>query len=211
MNDVLRLPTKTSELHVLHSTSAARQEYQKQYQAVILGGSPTSVHCRDPWLTTLQDAIREWVIQEMPLLGICFGHELIAKALGGAVEKNSSHTILGAEEVLLTREGMHHPLCSACPTEIPLASSHSEFVSTLPKNAVVLATSPLCPTSVLEYGPTCFGIQQHPEMPAWLLRDLMRARVPEEQRDVIEKQIQSVQYHYGQQLLQNFLKIAIPK
>ncbi|MEM9988211.1 MAG: gamma-glutamyl-gamma-aminobutyrate hydrolase family protein, partial [Pseudomonadota bacterium] len=54
----------------------------------MITGSPAGVYEDHPWIAPLEDSIREWTWQNHPVVGICFGHQIMAQALGGMVQKS---------------------------------------------------------------------------------------------------------------------------
>lgn len=70
----------------------------QKFDGFLIGGSPSSVHDEDPWIERLLSVIREAVAAGKPLAGACFGHQAIAKALGGTVGPNPGPFVLGTAE-----------------------------------------------------------------------------------------------------------------
>lgn len=72
---------------------------------IIIGGSSHAVYEKLPWMARLQEFIKAMVYQQKPTLGVCFGHQIVAAALGGTVEKGAEGREFGPTQVMLTPEG----------------------------------------------------------------------------------------------------------
>jgi GMP synthase-like glutamine amidotransferase len=120
---------------------------------VIITGSPASVHDGAPWIVRLADLIRDMAAQGMPMFGACFGHQAIAKALGGGVDRNPQGWVFGT--VATVMEGLG---------PIRLYAAHSEQVTALPRGARVTGSSPGCAVASFAIGTRVMTTQYHPEM-----------------------------------------------
>ena len=96
----------------------------------------------------------------MPFVGICFGHQLLAQALGGTVERAAVGWGAGVDG----RDVEHRAAWMAPPTdELALHFMHQDQVVELPPGGRVLGRADHCPVALLEVGPTTMGVQAHPE------------------------------------------------
>lgn len=120
---------------------------------VLITGSPASVNSGAGWVARLEALVRELVAAEVPLFGACFGHQVVAKALGGAVGKNPDGWVFGRVEATL-RDGRRWPVYA----------SHSEQVTRLPVGAEVVAEGPGCAVAGFVIGDHVLTTQYHPEM-----------------------------------------------
>lgn len=138
------------------------------FDAIIVPGSVASVTERAPWMLRLEAYLRGLVAEERPLLGICFGHQMLASALGGTVVRNPLGRELEISSVRLTAAGRAHPfLFDGLADGFGAVNAHYDVVSELPPAATLLAET--------GYGVQAFalgsalGIQFHPEItPPWL-------------------------------------------
>ncbi len=146
------------------------------YSALIVTGSPASVTERAPWMLATADALRRAVERDTPVLGICFGHQLLAEALGGRVEPNPRGREMGTVELELVNRD---PLLGAKPT-LTVNMSHVDSVVGVPSGAVVLAQSEREPNAAIRFTDQAYGVQFHPEFDADVMRRYIDAR-----RDVI--------------------------
>lgn len=133
------------------------------YAGAILTGSPEMVTSGAPWMLALQAWLRDAVAAGFPLLGVCFGHQILAAALGGRVGDHPGGAELGTVEVALTAAGAADPLLGALPARFPAQSTHVQTVLELPPGAEVLARGDFEPHQALRFGPRAWGVQFHPE------------------------------------------------
>jgi GMP synthase-like glutamine amidotransferase len=131
------------------------------FDGVIVTGSPASVHDGEPWIDRLLETIRDIVKRQIPLFGACFGHQAIALALGGKVEKNPGGWVFG-----LTKADVVDPAPWMEPLGEGLAQygAHIEQVTELPECARVLIGSAACPASGFAIADRVYTTQNHPEM-----------------------------------------------
>lgn len=146
------------------------------FDGVLIGGSPASVNDETHWIERLAKMIREAFAEGMPMVGVCFGHQAIAQALGGAVGPNPGAFVLGTTG---TRFTGHAPWLPEEAAEITLASAHGEQVTVLPPGAEVLGESLSCPIAAYRIGSSVFATQHHPEMTPDFLAALVEEFTPE--------------------------------
>lgn len=144
--------------------------------AVYLSGSSASVYDDLPWISRLSDEVKRWRDAEVPVLGVCFGHQIIAHALGGAVEKNPRGWEVGVHEVELTPEGEADPLFEGLPSRFPVMQSHQDAVVALPKGAIRLAGNELASCQAFSLGDRIRTVQFHPEYTPGHIRFLLTPR-----------------------------------
>jgi len=134
------------------------------YDAMIVMGGPQDVWQEDQhdWLKPEKAAIREWVVnRQMPYLGICLGHQLLAEAIGGTVGPGTSE--VGFGKVTLTKAGQQAPALDGLPAELDVFQWHSAEVKTLPPEAEVLAENEACAVQAFRLG-SAYGLQFHVEL-----------------------------------------------
>lgn len=135
-----------------------------EFSGLVLTGSPASAYDKLPWITRLEDIVRDAAEMGLPLLGVCFGHQVVAQALGGRVEKNERGWEIGDPEMTLTAEGAVDPIFEDTPMTFRAIQSHKDIVTALPDGAVHLAKSPLCEFQAFGVGDAIRCVQFHPEM-----------------------------------------------
>ncbi|RWM38708.1 type 1 glutamine amidotransferase [Mesorhizobium sp.] len=132
----------------------------------LITGSKSGVNDGQPWIARLEALVREIFESEKPLIGICFGHQLVAKALGGTVERSSGGWIVGPTAYLRNDLGLTQTLLAW----------HQDQVTRLPTDAAVLASSEDCAYSILRYGERALTYQAHPEFGAAFIKGLVKFR-----------------------------------
>jgi GMP synthase (glutamine-hydrolysing) len=144
-------------------------------------GSRHSVNERAPWIDELEEFVRETARRGVPFVGICFGHQLLAKALGGDVGVSDHGWGVGIKKVEITPGLRFVPDGVAA---FAVFNSHSEQIERLPAGAEVIGRSDHCPVSMMTVGGSMLGLQGHPEMDlaygAALIESRRDNQVPEE-------------------------------
>jgi GMP synthase (glutamine-hydrolysing) len=141
--------------------------------AFIMTGSSSSVTERAPWMLRAEGLLRQIVAARTPLLGICFGHQMMAQALGGEVQRNPFGREIGTVRVVRTGDS---PLFAGLPRAFDVHETHVDAVTRLPPGGEVLATTARDPVAAFRVGPWAYGVQFHPEMDADILRGYVTAR-----------------------------------
>ncbi len=141
---------------------------------------PDTVHDCDGWLLTgsrhgayeahdfippLEDFIRKAYAAAVPMVGICFGHQIIAQALGGHVEKFEHGWALGLNEYKFDGIG-----------PVALNAWHQDQVIRLPDDATPIASNDFCANAALIYGQKAFTVQPHPEFKGDIIADYVSLR-----------------------------------
>lgn len=129
----------------------------------IVTGSHSMVTDREPWSEQTAAWLREAVAVEMPVLGICYGHQLLAHAMGGEVDFHPGGIELGTIEVELTPAAQDDPLFTGMPLCFGGQSAHRQRVRRLPPEAVRLAGNAFEPHQAYRVGRRAWGVQFHPE------------------------------------------------
>jgi GMP synthase-like glutamine amidotransferase len=144
------------------------------FDGFLIGGSPSSVHDEDAWIDRLLALIRDAHAAGKPMAGACFGHQAIAKALGGIVGPNPGPFVLGiAETEVIAPAPWMDPV-----DRFRLAAAHGEQVTALPPGAKVIGRSPGCPAACYRIGDRVFATQYHPEMTPEFLAALVEEFAP---------------------------------
>lgn len=141
--------------------------------AVLITGSPASVTAGEPWMQQTATWLLQLVERGIPTLGICFGHQLLAHALGGRVGANPAGHELGTRAI--ERVG-DEPLLGIEERNFFANCYHGDTVLHPPPGARVLARSARDSYHCLQFAPRCFGVQFHPEFDARVMRALLAAR-----------------------------------
>jgi len=131
----------------------------------LVTGSRNSVYEDLPWIPPLEEFIRDAYKDAVPLVGICFGHQLIAQALGGKVEKYKDGWMVGKKEYKATNSD----------ETFTLNAIHQDQVVEKPTDATLIASSDSCANAVLAYGNKALTIQPHPEFNKSFTIDLLES------------------------------------
>lgn len=139
-------------------------------------GSKFGVYEDHRWIDPLKGLIRDIYAQSIPLVGICFGHQIIATALGGTVEKSDIGFLCGNNAYRL---GDALPFMTSNDHVFTIQAMHQDQVTALGPDARLLASSDQCPVAALAYGNNVLSFQGHPEFSASYSRDLIETRTPQ--------------------------------
>jgi GMP synthase (glutamine-hydrolysing) len=186
---------------------------------VVVTGSPSSLTTPEPWMETALALVRLAHAEQTPFLGVCFGHQLIAEALGGRVTRNPRGWQLGSYEIGLTDVGRDDPLFAGLPARFPVNLSHQDIVAEeslaeVP-GARVLAGNAKALIQALAVGPYMRGVQFHPEFSGpvtaayidarreVLAEDARQRRAPEDLPERLLAQVQDCPA--GEAVLHNFV------
>jgi GMP synthase (glutamine-hydrolysing) len=186
---------------------------------VVVTGSPSSLTTPEPWMETALALVRLAHAEQTPFLGVCFGHQLIAEALGGRVTRNPRGWQLGSYEIGLTDIGRDDPLFAGLPARFPVNLSHQDIVAEESLAEVpgvrVLAGNAKAPIQALAVGPYMRGVQFHPEFSGpvtaayidarreVLAEDARQRRAPEDLPERLLAQVQDCPA--GEAVLHNFV------
>ena len=126
----------------------------------LITGSRFGVYEKLDWMLALEAFIREIHRDSVPLVGICFGHQIIAQALGGEVVKSDRGWGIGLHSYQIdeARDWM-----GDAPEQVGLYAFHQDQVVKLPPHSSVFSSSDFCPYAGLSYGDSIISVQAHPE------------------------------------------------
>jgi GMP synthase-like glutamine amidotransferase len=133
----------------------------------LITGSRHGVYEKLDWMLLLESFIRTLFEENKPLVGICFGHQIIAQALGGLVTQSDKGWGIGLHnyQVDVAQSWMADAPSSA-PEKISIYAFHQDQINQLPPASTVFLSSDFCPYAGLTYGDTIFSVQAHPEFEA---------------------------------------------
>jgi GMP synthase (glutamine-hydrolysing) len=133
------------------------------YRGIVVSGSWSMVTDREPWSEASAHYLRRAADQGVPILGVCYGHQLLAHAFGGTVGYNPFGRHAGSARVATTAHARSDALFGPLPAELLVQVSHSQSVLELPPGAVLLAHTARDPFHAFRLGASCWGVQFHPE------------------------------------------------
>lgn len=137
----------------------------KDYDGYVITGSRHGVYEKKCWISVLEKFIQECYQSEIPLAGFCFGHQIMAQALGGKVEKFSKGWSAGNIEYK-----------SDTGDKISVMAWHQDQIITPPKDTTTIFKSDFCEYAGLSYDKKGFSLQSHPEISSNYMKDLMKER-----------------------------------
>lgn len=150
----------------------------------IITGSRFGAYEDHNWIPPLEELIREIYAAKVPMAGFCFGHQIIAQALGGKVEKFSGGWALGATQYAYNNSD----------EPVTINAWHQDQVVEKPEDARVIAHNDFCKYAALAYGDEIVTWQPHPEFGSDFIEGLLEARrsvVPEEDAADAESRLNS--------------------
>ncbi len=151
--------------------------------AWITTGSRASVYDDAPWIRAAEAFVRDVAETDRSFVGICFGHQLLARALGAGVKRAAGGWGVGVMPMtILKKESWMTPSRSV----VRMQYMHADQAAVLPEGATLLGEAPHCPVAMFQHGPRLLGIEAHPEFPAAYARALIvdrRSRIGESAAD----------------------------
>lgn len=176
-----------------------------QFLGGIITGSHAMVSDNEKWMKTLKDWIITARYSNIPVLGICFGHQIMAEALGGKVGNNAKGIALGTVEINFTSQGKTQTLFKGLGDSIESFAAHSQCVTQLPQDAELLAYGERSSIEAFRLG-KLYGVQFHPEFDEKIMKSYAM-----NQNEVNPQRIKTkVRFEYrNQKVLSNFLDICV--
>ncbi|MGQ7247901.1 glutamine amidotransferase [Halomonas sp. V046] len=150
---------------------------------VMITGSHAMVSDREVWSEALKPWLCEAKARQLPMFGVCYGHQLMAAAFGGDSGYHPAGRECGTHNVRLTKAARDDELFGELPPHFGAHLTHSQSVLALPAAATVLAANDHDPHQALRYGPRQWSVQFHPEFTPAVMRAYL-----EHQRDAIDAQ-----------------------
>lgn len=157
-------------LHVVDVTLEDLPGSPKDWEGIVITGSPAMVSDRAPWSENTATWLAAAVSADIPVLGVCYGHQLLAHALGGEVGYHPRGRETGTHQVELLDAALEDPLFRGLPRRFPAQLTHRQSVLRLPENAVLLGRNEFEAHQAFRIGSSAWGVQFHPEFSAEVMQ-----------------------------------------
>lgn len=145
----------------------------ERFAGLIVTGSSANVPSREPWILELERYLARAVAAQLPIFGICFGHQLLGQALGGLVLKNPKGREIGTVSVECIAQDS---LLDAAPRSFQANMTHVDSIVSLPPGAQVLARTALDENAMVRFSEQVWGVQFHPEIDREIIAHYVAAR-----------------------------------
>lgn len=158
-------------------------------QAWVITGSPKAAYDTDPWIARLGQFIRDVDTAQQKLIGICFGHQLIAHSLGGKTEAAKGGWGVGVRtfQILKKKPWMQPDL-----NQVALLFSHQDQVMKLPPHAELLAEDDFCPHQMFSIGDHILSLQGHPEFTPQFAKGRLDSRIDRVGKEKYNRAVESL-------------------
>jgi len=202
-----------AELPVVRAHLGDPLELPTGTRGVLVSGSPLSLTTPEPWMNDVAEELLRIGERGTPVLGVCFGHQMLGRAAGSNVVRNPKGREIGTVRVQLTPSGRKDPLFRGWAPEdgaIEVQATHVDSLDPVPTGDELLASNEKCATQALRFSDAVASVQFHPELDPETLRALIdsRARVLRAEGLDPERLEAGVKETAGAQLLRAFAEEA---
>lgn len=148
----------------------------------LITGSKFGVYEDHDWIPPFEEFLRRTYAASVPIVGVCFGHQILAQALGGKVEKFSGGWSVGAVDYEV----------GTSAEKATVMAWHQDQITRLPEGATVIGQSDFCKYAMLAYGDRGLSIQPHPEFTTEFMKDLIDSKREILPPEIAESAIESI-------------------
>ena len=167
---IARLDSSVASIETVSPFSGETLPEASSFSGIIVTGSHDMVTEKQPWSEKTAGWVKQAVEAEIPVLGVCYGHQLLATAMGGVVGDNPKGKEFGTVSIRLNQQGRQDRLFDGTPETFVAQACHSQSVLQLPAGATLLASSDMDPHHAFSIGRQAWGVQFHPEFNGQILR-----------------------------------------
>lgn len=206
-----KLNTDENNIKIIDCKKDRLDIEKENIKGIIITGSHSMVTDYEPWSVRVSDWLKTLKDTNIPILGICYGHQLLADALGGEVDFNPKGEELGTTDIKLTNEGLEDELLKVLPRKFKGHVAHSQTVMKIPMDSKLLAYNTFSDVQAFCYKNHIWGVQFHPEFCA----DIVKKYIDNESEKFIKnnlditKMYNSVEENnYGQMIFDRFIEIS---
>lgn len=192
------------------------------FAGVIVTGSVSAAYRQEPWMARLIPFLANLDPHETPVLGVCFGAQILAHARGGSVIQNPEGWEIGGVTVEAVQAASTDPLFLGLPPVFGALATHEDRIEAMPPGAVLLAGNAHTPIQAFRIGSRLWGVQFHPEATREILSKLIRLRADQLSRDAVAHGEQTEAYvmrlldslrpgqvDQGRRILDNFVSVCL--
>jgi GMP synthase (glutamine-hydrolysing) len=162
--------------HCVAVIDGERLPAARDYAGVVISGSAAMVSDRHAWSEYTADWLLQAMQHEVPILGICYGHQLLAHALGGRVDYHPRGREMGTKWINTASAARDDALFAGLRERFPAHVTHMQSVLGLPPGAEVLAWNSFEAHHAVRFAPRTWGVQFHPEFTADAMTHYLRLR-----------------------------------
>jgi GMP synthase (glutamine-hydrolysing) len=159
---------------VLNVERGQKLDAPSAYSGALITGSYAMVTDHEAWSERTAEWIRDAFRADLPMFGVCYGHQLMAYALGGDVDYLADGIEFGTHTLTLADDASRDPLLHDLPKTFDVNVLHSQTVSRLPDGTQVLASTRRDPHQILRYSDTALSVQFHPEFDGASMQTFVR-------------------------------------
>lgn len=167
------------ELTVINVEQGETAGSPEQWDGIVVTGSPAMVSDRDPWSEEAAHWLASAVSKQVPVLGVCYGHQLLAHALGGEVGYHPDGRETGSQRIELLPAASSDALFQNLPNTFNAQLTHKQSVLSLPPGAVLLGRSDFEPHQAFRIGESAWGVQFHPEFSDAIMKAYLEVQAPD--------------------------------
>lgn len=200
-----KIPTKT--VHVKTETLPKLSECL----GVIVMGSHEMVSDESRWMKKMAEFLKKCLKKEIPILGICFGHQLLAYALGARIDYNPNGLEMGKVKINLNKKGKKSKLFLGIKTNFDAYVSHFQSIVDFPKEMEVLALNTHDKIHAFRYKKNAYGVQFHPEFNKQIMKFYLQKHKKYLAKNFKTIRDNTTQIKNPHQVLINFVKIVLSK
>lgn len=207
--------SQTKTIHVYDDLVFPNPE---KLAGILITGSPAMVTEGNKWCIKTQQWLKQFIDTDLPILGVCYGHQLLAKILGGTVDWNPNGREIGQVEMVITTSSQDDSLLASLVKDstqsIKVQATHQQAVTFLPNDVTILGRTQLDSYHCFCYKNHIWGMQFHPEFTPEIIKDYIRLRsddIKEEELNPDQLIAEVEDINNGPTLLQRFAKICFQR